>query len=65
MQDTVNADHKDQANGKAAKDHEIFRHGMQHGRIPVFHKEGMAGDTADHVEGDDKESRIYSRVPSQ
>ena len=59
MQDTVNADHKDQANGKAAKDHEIFRHGMQHGRVPVFHKEGMAGDTADHVEGDDKKQDIF------
>ena len=32
---------------------------MQHGRIPVFHKEGMAGDTADHVEGDDKKQDIF------
>ena len=36
-----------------------FRHGMQHSRVPVFHKEGMAGDTADQVEGDDKKQDIF------
>ena len=32
---------------------------MQHGRVSVFHEEGMTGDPADHIEYEDEEQDIF------